>query len=52
MASELKAICDRKATSGWQKSNSIVFASMALMSLRLPPYGRPLNVPAAQSTVP
>ena len=49
MASAWNAICARKAMSGLQKSNSTVFGSVALMSFRLPAYGRPLKLPGALS---
>ena len=39
IANELKAIFDRKATSGLQRSKTTVFASTAVIFLKLPVYG-------------
>jgi hypothetical protein len=44
------AILDRNATSGLQNVKTTVLSSGAVSDLRLPVYGRPFQVPAAQST--
>ena len=50
MANTENAIFDRKATSGLQNVKTTVWSSGAVSDFRLPVYGRPFQVPAAQST--
>ena len=50
MANTENAIFDRKATSGLQNVKTTVLSSGAVSVWRLPVYGKPFHVPAAQST--